>query len=89
LAHLRRVMPDLIVLDLQMPEMAGPEVLRRLAGTTIPVLVVSGFLKAHAAALQAHPLTVVGQLEKPVAPAELVRAVAAALASSARKDGGC
>src|SRR5262245_26992973 len=84
LAHLQRLVPDLIVLDLQMPEMTGIEVLRRLVGTDIPVLVVSGFLDTQAAALQAYPFNIVGRLEKPVAPAELVRAVAAALASPPR-----
>jgi CheY-like chemotaxis protein len=84
LAHLRAVVPDLIVLDLRMPEMSGSEFLKALVGTTVPVLVVSGFLDEHAEALRAIPFNVVGHLAKPVALADLARAVAAALAPAAR-----
>jgi DNA-binding response OmpR family regulator len=83
LALMRAVVPDLIVLDLRMPEMSGPELLRALLGTTIPVLVVSGFLSEYGEALRGVQVNVVDRLEKPVAPAELVRAVEAALAGPA------
>jgi CheY-like chemotaxis protein len=43
------VVPDVIVLDLRMPEMTGSEFLQALrrspAGRRIPVLIVSGYLE--------------------------------------------
>jgi two-component system OmpR family response regulator len=79
LALLRAVAPDLILLDLRMPEMNGLEFLKALLGTTIPVLIVSGYLQEYAEALREAQLNVVGRLAKPVRPAELVRAVEATL----------
>jgi CheY-like chemotaxis protein len=83
-ALLRAVAPDLILLDLRMPEMSGPEFLKALLGTTIRVLIVSGYLEEYAEALRETQLNVVGRLAKPVRPAELVRAVEATLAPPPR-----
>ena len=79
LARMRTLVPHLIVLDLRMPEMSGSEFLRALVGTTIPVIIVAGFLAEYAEALSGTQFNVVARLEKPVAPAELVCAVVAAL----------
>ena len=79
---MRTVVPDLITLDLQMPEMDGPAFLQVLAGSPAlrgtPVLIVSGFLADESP----HPslgLNIVGRVSKPLRPAELVAAVQAAL----------
>jgi CheY-like chemotaxis protein len=79
------IVPHCIVLDLHMPELSGAALLKLFLGAPvlqhIPVIVVSGFLDEHADALRAPRLHVVGCLEKPAPPAELVRAEEAALAA--------
>jgi adenylate cyclase len=77
------VVPNLIILDLCMPEMSGSAFLRVLEGVPllrgIPVLIISGFLEdepPHAAL----GLNIVGRLSKPLRHAELLAAVQAALA---------
>jgi CheY-like chemotaxis protein len=79
------IVPHCIVLDLRMPQVSGAALLQLVLSAPvlqqIPVIVVSGFLDEHADALRASRLHVVSCLEKPVAPAELLRAVEAALAA--------
>jgi CheY-like chemotaxis protein len=76
------VIPDLITLDLRMPEMDGPAFLRVLAGSPalgrIPVIIVSGFL-ADESPPASPGVNIVGRVSKPLRPAELVAAVEAAL----------
>ena len=68
--------PDLIVLDLGMPDLDGAEVLRRLRGDglVVPVIIASG----HVDSVTEHRL-VPGSyqdfLRKPFSPAELFAAV--------------
>lgn len=70
--------PDVIVLDLQMPEMDGVEILRELATRKVEsaILLVTGMdLRTIAAAEQygrSRNLRVVGCLQKPFAPEELL-----------------
>jgi CheY-like chemotaxis protein len=45
-----------------MPEMSGPEFLKALRDTTIPVLIVSGYLAEYAESLRETQLNVVGRL---------------------------
>jgi DNA-binding response OmpR family regulator len=76
LSHIRRSIPDLIVLDLRMPNLDGLEVLKLLrsteVGSRIPVVVTTG--AAVDASLRELATTV---LQKPFAMEELVRAVSA------------
>jgi DNA-binding response OmpR family regulator len=76
LSHIRRSIPDLIVLDLRMPNLDGLEVLKLLrsteVGRRIPVVVTTG--ATIDATLRELASTV---LQKPFAMADLVRAVAA------------
>jgi CheY-like chemotaxis protein len=53
--------PDLLVLDMAMPRMNGPEVMRRLAAEKleIPVIVVSAQMHLDQAVLGFHPVSVV------------------------------
>jgi CheY-like chemotaxis protein len=73
------------LLDLGMPQVSGAALLQLVLSAPvlqqIPVIVVSGFLAEHAEALRASRLHVVSSLEKPLAPAELLRAVEGALAA--------
>jgi CheY-like chemotaxis protein len=79
---MRAAVPDLIVLDLRMPEMSGPAFLRVLQGAPdlqrIPVLIVSGFLDDEEPRASLG-LNIIGRLEKPLRLAEFVSAVGAAL----------
>ena len=85
-ALMRSLVFHCIVLDLRMPEVSGADLLKLTRGAPvlrqIPVIVVSGFLDEHAEVLEATRLNVVRQIEKPVVPAEIVRAVVAALSAS-------
>jgi len=82
---MRALVPDLVVLDLQMPELTGEDVLAYAqtapALRQIPVLVVSGHLEE--AGRPDLPLRVVGRLAKPVDVARFRRAVEAALSPPA------
>ncbi len=82
---MRTLLPDLVVLDLQMPELTGHEVLAYAQAAPglrrIPVLVVSAYLDdADRPDLE---LNVVGRLAKPVDVERFLRAVEAALTRSA------
>jgi CheY-like chemotaxis protein len=79
---LRAVVPDLILLDLRMPEMSGPAFLKALEGSAvlpqIPVLIISGFLDDEETR-NIGGLNIVGRLAKPLRSADLLSAVHAAL----------
>jgi CheY-like chemotaxis protein len=80
---MRGVVPNLILLDLRMPEMSGPAVLKAIEGSPvlqqIPVLVISGFL-GDDESRDVSGLNIVGRHEKPLRRAELLGVVRAALA---------
>jgi CheY-like chemotaxis protein len=84
----RAVVPDLIILDLHMPEMNGAAFLKVLKGSPvferIPVLIVSGFLEDELPRPESPGLNIVGHLPKPQRLADLLAAVQAALAPAAR-----
>jgi chemosensory pili system protein ChpA (sensor histidine kinase/response regulator) len=80
---MRAVVPNLILLDLRMPEMDGPALLKVVEGSPvlqqIPVLIISGFLEDDAPR-QFSGLNIMGRLAKPLRMADLLAAVHAALA---------
>ncbi|HSF03104.1 MAG TPA: response regulator [Solirubrobacterales bacterium] len=88
---IRTVVPDLVTLDLRMPEMDGPAFLQALASSPglrrIPVLIVSGFLGDESFS-PSLGLNIVGRVSKPLRPAELVAAVQAALQRSGAPSAG-
>ena len=74
-----RTAPDLLLLDLTMPETDGLAVARSLAGRAAPPAVI--FVTAHESfAVEAFDLDAVDYVLKPVAPERLERAIARALA---------
>jgi DNA-binding response OmpR family regulator len=84
LRYLKQDPADLVLLDLQMPEMGGLEVLRRLreAGNAVPVVIVS----AHDGApnvVQAMRLGAIDFVSKPVTPEALRKVVAEVLSRNA------
>jgi CheY-like chemotaxis protein len=80
---MRAVVPDLMILDLRMPDLAGDAVLLHLQHTPIlrriPVLIVSGFLDDDRVGADSG-LNIVARLPKPITLTRLREAVAAALA---------
>jgi len=83
LERLRTLLPDLMILDLRMPELGGTAVLelvrQRPALARIPVLVISGFLDEEP--VLERGLHVVGRLPKPQSLGAVVDAVRAGLAT--------
>ncbi len=77
----RENLPEIILCDLNMPEMDGVEFLRKLAGVGYPgaIVVISGetrrILHSAETLARAHGLAILGYLEKPVKPEELGRIV--------------
>jgi DNA-binding LytR/AlgR family response regulator len=65
--------PDLVFLDLQMPQLGGFEVVRRLQGTHLPVIVVVTAFGEHA--IEAFDAGAVDYLLKPVHTDRLRKAV--------------
>lgn len=65
--------PDLVFLDLQMPEFDGFEVIRRLSGTHLPVIVIVTAFHEHA--IEAFEAGAIDYLLKPVRGDRLQKAV--------------
>jgi two-component system, OmpR family, KDP operon response regulator KdpE len=80
LRRLAEARPDLVVLDLGMPDLDGAEVLRRLRaeGLTMPVIIASGHVDS-ATEHRLVPGSFQDFLRKPFSPAELFAAVEKAL----------
>ena len=78
--------PDVIVLDLAMPQITGVDVIRSLKGDdrtrAIPVVVVSGQHDVRASALAAGADA---YIQKPVLPQQLLAQVRRAMRTSAQK----
>jgi CheY-like chemotaxis protein len=83
LERLQTVLPDLMILDLRMPELSGTAVLElirlRPALARIPVLIISGFLDEEP--VLERGLHIVGRLPKPQSLVAVVDAVRAGLAT--------
>jgi two-component system LytT family response regulator len=73
LEQIERLRPDLVFLDLQMPEMGGFEVIRNLRPGAIPAIVIVTAYDQHA--IEAFDAGAVDYLLKPVNEARLIRAV--------------
>lgn len=90
---LARDMPDLIVLDLQMPGTDGIEILRQLAdtGTTAGILIVTGMDQRTIDSAERFArdagLNVVGSVQKPFNPEMLLERLTAAQAVTRRLTG--
>jgi DNA-binding LytR/AlgR family response regulator len=65
--------PDLVLLDLQMPQVDGFEVVRRLSGTPLPVIVIVTAFQKHA--VDAFEAGAIDYLLKPVRADRLRKAV--------------
>jgi two-component system, LytTR family, response regulator len=65
--------PELVFLDLQMPEFDGFEVVRRLSGTRLPVIVIVTAFHQHA--IEAFEAGAIDYLLKPVSGERLQKAV--------------
>lgn len=70
--HLNNVWIDLLLLDIEMPEMTGLELIKKL-GNRKPLIIFTTSKKEYAA--EAFELSVVDYLVKPVAPARFRQAV--------------
>ena len=79
--EVERERPDLIVLDLQMPEQTGTDFFRRLlkneALRGIPIIVVSGLAGRHLAVSRPYAV-----FDKPIDPEEFIATVERALGVS-------
>jgi len=85
-AGLRRAMPDLLFLDVQMPEMSGFEVLQALGREPLPVVI---FVTAHDThAVAAFEARALDYLLKPVKPSRFKQAMAQARERVAARDTG-
>ena len=84
---IRTVVPDLVILDLRMPDLSGDDVLRHLQGTPIlcriPVLIISGFLDDDQVGTDLG-LNIVARLPKPIGLSRLRALVAESLAGPTR-----
>lgn len=72
LEQINAMKPDLLFLDIEMPNMSGFEVLSRLSGQTFDVIFTTAY---HQYAINAIRISAMDYLLKPVAEDELVRAV--------------
>jgi CheY-like chemotaxis protein len=83
------VIPDLMILDLRMPGLAGEEVLEVVRQTPvlqrIPVLIISGFLDD--APRVGEGLNIVGRLPKPLSLPRLIETVRDALSPTTGRPG--
>ena len=73
LEQIEKLRPELVFLDLQMPVMSGFEVVRKLAGQAMPIIVIVTAFDQHA--IQAFEAGAIDYLLKPVEDAHLRRAV--------------
>jgi PAS domain S-box-containing protein len=82
LARYREVAPDLVIVDLTMPDMNGVEVVRRMreAGATMPIILSSGNLDIEVLR-SLPPGAVQGTLPKPYGPKALLEAIERAVAT--------
>lgn len=83
--------PDLIMLDVMMPEMDGPETLKRLAGdpqtADIPVVFITARTQTHEVA-RFMALGAVGVIAKPFDPMALAASVKGLIAHRGTSGGG-
>jgi two-component system LytT family response regulator len=85
-AAVRRLRPDLVLLDVQMPEADGFAVMEALAAEPLPLVI---FVTAHDAhAVRAFDVHALDYVLKPIVPARLVAAVDRARAEIARGVAG-
>ena len=73
LERISELQPDLVFLDLQMPLMGGFEVVQRLRGDRLPVIVIVTAFDEHA--IQAFEAGAIDYLLKPVSESRLQKAV--------------
>src|ERR1035441_9771865 len=73
LEQIEKLRPELVFLDLQMPVMSGFEVVRNLAGKTMPIIVIVTAFDQHA--VEAFDAGAIDYLLKPVQDARLQKAV--------------
>ncbi len=76
LSRLREFQPDLMLLDLKMPEKTGPDIMQRLnsdspAGRNIPVIFVTGYKDVRMQDAY-KKMGIIGVIHKPFSPAALV-----------------
>ena len=64
---------DLLLLDIEMPEMSGLELTRNLSPANRPVIIFTSSRKEHAA--EAFELSVADYIVKPVTPARFIQAI--------------
>ena len=86
LARIAELNPDLVLLDMTMPELDGLAVARALVGRDYPPAIV--FVTAHDNfAVEAFDLDAVDYVLKPVTPERLERAIARAIARRGERQG--
>lgn len=91
LAHLAGDLPDLVLLDMNMPEMDGRETVRRIralpgaAGRVAVIAMTADALSEHRAAYLASGLD--GYLTKPLNPERMAAEIATVLARRDERDG--
>jgi two-component system, LytTR family, response regulator len=73
LQQIEKLRPELVFLDLQMPVMSGFEVVRNLAGKTVPIIVIVTAFDQYA--VRAFEAGAIDYLLKPVQDARLQKAV--------------
>lgn len=84
LASIRALAPDLVFLDVQMPELDGFAVLEQLAGTTLPLII---FVTAYDQyALRAFEVSALDYLLKPFSDERFRKALAQAKQQLAQQD---
>lgn len=85
-AHIQEMKPDLVFLDVQMPDTDGFEVLRRLSPALLPVVIFTTAHDNHA--LRAFEVHALDYLLKPFKPARFQEAVERARELLANKKAG-
>jgi two-component system phosphate regulon response regulator PhoB len=88
--HLKRTRPDLVILDLMLPDMSGLEILQAMGEDgrlrTVPVIILSARASTEDRVLGLE-LGAVDYVPKPFSPRELVLRVRAVLARHATAEG--